>query len=226
MTARLKTARLSDSSAVNTIDNAMTALEASLAELLGINLDQDYTGSVNLGGQGGEMDFAVIASSAQLSNFSGETVFSKTRTLTAAALNTVGAVCRMHINGSYTDLKVGDLDNFLIVVKVGSTYIFASSRVASHVQQYGDTNGRWEIELELTTRSTGASGVVQTGGRLCSGADIGGFGFSLNSQLTATLDLTSALQFKVYAWCTSADALKTAKMNGWTIEILQAANTA
>jgi hypothetical protein len=50
MTARLKAARLTDSSAGNTIDDAIAALEASLAELLGVTLDQDYTGALSLGG--------------------------------------------------------------------------------------------------------------------------------------------------------------------------------
>jgi hypothetical protein len=224
MTARLKSARMTNSTAGTTIDDHLADLEAALAELLGINLDQDYTGSVNLGGQGGEMDFALIASSAQLANFTGETVFNKSRTLTAAALNTVGCVCRMRISGSFSNMAALNGSDFYVVVKVGSTYIFRPSE--SWPTVIGDSNGRWSIDLELTTRSTGATGVVATSGVWVQAADQVGGQSAGNFYLTATLDLTGALEFKAYAYFDAADALRTCKINSWTIEILQASHTA
>lgn len=227
MTARLKSARLSNSSAVESIDDAVAALESSLAELMGLNLDQDYSGSV-LGASGNAYDFATVSDAATLSNFSTYTPFSLTRTIGAGALNTVGKVCRIRATGEFTS-TTGAATNFLLRCRFGaSTPVFDSDRVASHNigADIGGT-GHWELDVELVTRSTGATGTVRPSGRLITMAPTDGPGISLNFySAPITLDLTATQLVVIAAFFTTGNAGRTAKMRSFNIEIGQAGATA
>jgi hypothetical protein len=118
-------------------------------------------------------------------------------TLTAAQLNTIGKAARVKLWGWLSNVGTPTLN---LKAKFGSVVLAATGDVTLGADQ---TDVQVELEVDIVTRSTGATGTVIAAGR----ARVGTVWYPmLNTAVSSALDLTSALVTNVTADWSASDA--------------------
>ena len=118
-------------------------------------------------------------------------------TLGTASQNTAGKALRVKLWGWLSNVATPTLN---LKVKFGSVVIAATGDVTLSADQ---TDVQVEIEVDIVTRTTGATGTVIAAGR----ARVGTVWYPmLNTAVSSALDLTSALVANVTADFSASDA--------------------
>jgi hypothetical protein len=123
-------------------------------------------------------------------------------TLGTASQNTAGKALRVKLWGWLSNIATPTLN---LKVKAGSVVLAATGDVTLGADQ---TDVQVEIEVDIVTRTTGATGTVFAAGR----ARVGVVWYPmLNTAASSALDLTSALVMNVTADWSASDAGNTIK---------------
>ena len=209
---QLKTARLSNATAVSSIDNVIGELEQAVADILGVPVNTDITEAVG----GGRAKYAQITDSAAIANTTVETAFNKTYTIPANSL-AVGNVVKVRAFGKYSS---NSLSSLTLRIRLAGSWMFS---VVNGAAQTG-TDMAWYAEAIGIIRAIGASGSIENGVGLgytfataFGAAGVGIPGFTFDTTVNKVIDLVA--QWGV------ASAGNTITMLGLTVEIIPASST-
>lgn len=153
--------------------------------------------------------------SANITNTTATTAFSKTVTIPAGAANFVGAAIRVRVGGNYSAVSTPFLTIYMRVA--GSNIVGASFTTGS--------GGMWTADADLIVRTTGSSGTIYPGST----------NFSIGGVLTncgtseiyspLTVNLTGALVIDLTATWTAASTSNIVFISGMTVDVIMPGTT-